>query len=297
MVDASPRAAVVLTHNSAPVIQRCLDAIKHAAPDWQLVVADNASSDETLSMVRQGSPDAQIIAHEANLGYSGGYNETLATLADLGVRHAALINPDVVVNPGALDVLSSALYKTPDAIIAAPTIFTADNTTVESAGGCMDWRTGRPKYRKAPGQAPIEEVDVASGACMVLDVPSFDALGGFDEKYFLYWEEVEFCTRALKANRTVVHVPEATVAHDKGTSSSNATSPLTTYYYTRNGLLFQEQHGGEDAARLQDIFIANQRTYHLTNNSPELPQELAAVEHGISDYAHRRFGYRSPDSL
>jgi N-acetylglucosaminyl-diphospho-decaprenol L-rhamnosyltransferase len=291
MSVSAEKTAIVLTYNSASVISDCLNSLQEAAPSWPLLVVDNGSQDNTLELVESAYPAAEIMSNGSNLGYAAGYNRAIRAVAARGVTHAALINPDVMVGDGALDAMHDAFREMPAAAIAAPTIFTPAHK-VESAGGLFSKVTGRPEYTRYSVASGPRMVETASGACMVVDTERFGTLDGFDERYFLYWEETDLCMRALNAKYDIAHVPGAAATHVKGTSSAGVMPSERAYYYVRGGLLFLDKHSGWRSEQHRKSFMQLQRQYHQKSNASNITETLAAIDRAEQDFAAGRFGRR-----
>ncbi len=222
-------AIVVVTYNS----QACVGALLESLVDCgagSVVVVDNGSSDATVQVV-EGFAGVQLI-RSTNVGYSGGINR--------GVREVPaadaylILNPDLVVRPGIVAVLVAALVD-PEVGVVAPLVLDSDGRRQDSlrrepslprALG-LSW-TGIPllsEYVTGDGDyVAAHDADWALGAAVMFSRVCYEAIGGWDESYFLYSEETDFCLRARDAGWVTRLVPEAVVVHDEGGSGrSDAT--------------------------------------------------------------------------
>lgn len=198
----------------------------------ELIVVDNASSDGSSDGL-DSDPTVRVLRTGANLGYGAGANRGIAaTTAEL----VLVSNPDVSVHPGALDALAAAFAADATLAIAGPCILGADGprypsarrfpSTVVGAGHVLlgllaPGNRFTRRYRMADLDPTSEaNVDWVSGACFMARHRALDELGGFDESYFMYFEDVDLCWRAHRAGWTVAYVPAAVVTHAQGTSTA-----------------------------------------------------------------------------
>ena len=211
-----PLAVVLVTHNSGGHVGQTLGALAaQTRPGDELVVVDNASTDHTAEAVRSVMPDAMVIEHSRNLGFAAGANAgAAATTAPL----LLLLNPDAVPRPGCLDVLRAAAGAHPDWAAWQPLVTMDRGERVNTSGGVvhflgMGWagQCGEPLAAAPTGPA---EVGFASGAALVVRRPDWEAAGGFDERYFMYGEDLDLGLRLWLSGRGVGVVPAARVEHD-----------------------------------------------------------------------------------
>jgi len=222
-------AVVIVTHNSAHVVPALLDSLPGALGDCraEVVVVDNASTDDTVEQLERRG-DCRVV-RSANVGYAAGINR--------GVREAApaeailVLNPDVRLSTGCVPNLVAGLRR-PGTGIVAPQVRSADGgldftlrrePTVRRALG-LNW-TKSPMFAEHMGK-PEEylhprTVDWAVGAVLLLSRACFDAVGGWDESYFLYSEETDFCLRARDLGYQTRYQPDATAVHIGGQSGQN----------------------------------------------------------------------------
>jgi N-acetylglucosaminyl-diphospho-decaprenol L-rhamnosyltransferase len=232
-----PRAsAVIVLYNSAAAIAACLRSLEAGVrAGWLEVIAvDNASPDESAAIVARDFPWATLVKVSRNLGFAGGVNQ--------GLRAArgecfALLNPDVVVPPGTLVHLLDYLRDHPAVGVVGPKIVrpsgrfeasasyrpTFRNEIVESLGLFV---LGRwiPAWRSRgvlePPAAPLA-VDVVSGCCLVFPRSTLDRVGEFDEAFFMYVEDVDWCVRVREAGLEVHYVPTCSVVHERSHGGAN----------------------------------------------------------------------------
>jgi N-acetylglucosaminyl-diphospho-decaprenol L-rhamnosyltransferase len=225
-------AAVVVNHDAGAVLVECVASLRGEGID-EVVVVDNASTDGSTGAVQTADPDVRVVHTGANLGYGAGANRGVAAT---GAELVLVSNPDVVVHPGAVETLAVALASDPALAVVGPCIMEADGTRypsarrfpslVDAAGhavlaGVAPENRFTRRYRMSDLQPDaVAEVDWVSGACFLARRRALEELGGFDEDYFMYAEDVDLCWRARRAGWGVAYVPAAVVTHRRGVSTA-----------------------------------------------------------------------------
>ncbi|GJE43052.1 glycosyltransferase family 2 protein [Methylobacterium soli] len=205
--------AVVVAHDSAGALPACLAAL--AAEHVPALVVDNASRDG--SAVLAEAAGAAVVRNARNEGY-GRANNIGVRAAERAV-HVLILNPDVVLQPGAVDALLAAAEAYPDAGLYAPRIVEPDGRYFYQARSYLAPYLPNPKGRLAPPSgdacAPF-----LSGACLMVRRDRFLERGGFDEEIFLFYEDDDLCRRFADAGHALVHVHGAVALHGRGRSSA-----------------------------------------------------------------------------
>ncbi len=223
-------AAVVVSYNVRELLQRCLDSLR-ADGLGRVVVVDNASADDTVEAMR-ARPDIDLVALERNVGFAGGANRGVART---DTPYVAIVNPDEVVEPGCTATLVAALEDDPGLAVVGPRITTPDGRTYPSARTFPDlvvaaghaffylvWPSNpfSRRYRMVDwDHASAREVDWVAATHIVVRRSAWEQVGGFDDGYFMYMEDVDLCWRLRRAGWKVGYEPGATVVHDIGRST------------------------------------------------------------------------------
>lgn len=209
-----------MTFQSADSIGEILDAIRaEVEPGDSVVVVDNASEDGTADVVAAKHPEAVLVRSGENLGFAAGAN---LGAASTGGELLLFLNPDVVPEPGALTTLRQAAgrWDVCQGLVTYP-----DGVTINTAGGELHfsglaWAGGCE--RPASEAGPEREIGFASGACLLIRRDLWQRLGGFEESFFMYCEDVDLSLRARLAGARIGVVPSARFRHAyefaKGTS-------------------------------------------------------------------------------
>jgi N-acetylglucosaminyl-diphospho-decaprenol L-rhamnosyltransferase len=224
---------VIVNYESGPALLRSAASWLAEGPS-RVVVVDNGSSDGSVAGVQRALPAVEIVRPGRNLGYGAAANRGVAA------THSPLIvvsNPDLEAHPGALGSLIAALDADPGCALAGPLIRTASGdrypsarrfpSMVDAAGHALlgifapDNRFTRAYQRSGPDEETTgtATVDWVSGACFVVRRDAFEAIGGFDEAYFMYAEDVDLCWRLGRAGWRVAYATAAEVTHAQGVST------------------------------------------------------------------------------
>lgn len=227
-------AAVVVNYNARAYLLDCVRSLRDAGVD-NVVVADNASTDASVAELVAAEPWVRIVETGGNFGYGGGVNRGVAVLAPDEADVLLVCNADVVVDPGAAKALVAALEEDPELGIVGPRIDNSDGTLypsarivpnpIDAAGHAFlglvkpDNRFTR-RYRLLDwDHATPRRVDWVSGACFAIRRDVFDRLGGFNEDYYMYLEDIDLCHRAGRLGVGVGYDPAAHVMHVGGVST------------------------------------------------------------------------------
>lgn len=237
-------AIVILNWNGEVLLERFLPSVVKFSEGADIYVADNASTDGSVSFLRKHFPEIHIIQNETNGGFAKGYNDALQHVnADV----FCLLNSDVEVTKGWLNPIIEGFNTLTDAAIIQPKILDLlkkDHFEYAGAGGGFIDQLGYPFCRgrifqtleKDNGQYDdVKEIFWATGACMFVKRDVFWQLGGFDADYFAHQEEVDFCWRAKNQGFKVYYIGMSKVFHLGGSTLSNM-NPKKTYLNFRNSL-------------------------------------------------------------
>ena len=240
-------AVVILNWNGKHFLEKYLSVVEaHSRIDGvSVVVADNASTDDSLPYLRQHHPDVRIVTLDKNYGFAEGYN---LALKQIDAEYYILLNSDVEVTKDWLQPMFELMQQHPETAACMPKILSAEDRTrfeyAGAAGGFMDkygyaFCRGRlfDTVEEDRGQYNAEsEIFWASGACCMIRASVFHAFGGFDDFFFAHMEEIDLCWRLKNAGYTIRYTPESTVYHVGGGTLPQK-SPFKTYLNYRNNLL------------------------------------------------------------
>lgn len=246
-------AVVILNWNGAKMMRRFLPyVVQHTMKEAEVWVVDNASTDDSLELLRTSFPTVKTLAFQKNWGYAYGYNKAIDTI---DADYFVLLNSDVECSPGWLEPLVRCLDDNPDVVAVQPKLLQAymdtpaENITESTfeyagaAGGFVD-KFGYPYCRgrlfdvveKDHGQYDSAiDIHWATGACLVVRAEEYKKAGGLDGRFFAHCEEIDLCWRLRIAGWRIMCVPESRVYHLGGGTLPQG-NPRKTYLNFRNNL-------------------------------------------------------------
>ena len=233
---------VILTWNNYEDTKECLESLgKITYPNYEIIVVDNGSTDGSIDKLEKEFSWVKFVKNESNKGYTGGNNIGIKYALKKGSDYILILNNDTVVGKDFLEPLLETAQSDPDIGIVGGKITCYDDPSrIESVWNDHGWGVGAIKIGEGEidlGQYNKErQVQGINGAMMLIKASVFLTVGFFDESYFLYVDETEFCYR-VKNKFKIVYEPRSVVLH-KGSKSSGRESPVSLYYSRRNILRF-----------------------------------------------------------
>lgn len=241
-----PVGIIILNWNGAALLRRYLPSVVAANSNdiADVVVVDNGSTDESLSVLKQEFPDVRTLCFDKNYGYAEGYNRAIR---ELGYRYSVLLNSDVAATSEWIRPLYEYMEEHPEVAACQPKILSdADHTKFEYAGasgGFID-KHGYPFCRGRifdtvetdNGQYnDITDIFWATGAALTVRTEEYLAAGGLDKDFFAHMEEIDLCWRLHQRGQAIRVIPQSVVFH-LGGGSLPASNPKKTYLNFRNNL-------------------------------------------------------------
>jgi GT2 family glycosyltransferase len=266
----APAASVlIVSYRAYAELTACLESLQRfiSDDDVEVIVVDHSSEPGAARALRERFPSVTLIEEPHNPGFAAGVNRAARSARG---RYLLLLNPDCVVNEDVVLPLATWLDEHPSVGALGTLVREPDGSVQASArrfpnvtagfAGRTTWLTrvwpGNPWTRhnlQARASRDPTEVDWVSGACMTVRREAFDAVGGMDEQFFLYWEDADFCYRLKRAGWSTVYYPAVEVTHFTGRSSAQArTASLVAFH--RSAYRYFRKHAGR-AARLASPFV------------------------------------------
>ncbi|MFO7916268.1 MAG: glycosyltransferase [Candidatus Krumholzibacteriales bacterium] len=220
---------IIVTHNSEEVIGKCLSSLQRHEParSFETIVVDNASTDGTVKLVEDNFPRVKLLANDLNKGYSRGINQGMSAS---GGEMILILNPDIIVREGSIDTLIDFMEEHPEAGISGSRLLNLDGSLQYS---CRSFYTIRALILKRTflgrlfprakslrehlladyDHQTVREVDWIIGACMMVRRSAVENTGMMDERFFLYFEDVDWCYRMKQNGWKVFYVPDSVMTH------------------------------------------------------------------------------------
>lgn len=235
---------IILNWNRREDTLECLRSLSVVAyPRFEAVVVDNGSADGSQKMIREEFPNVTLLETGHNVGFAAGNNLGIQHALKNGAEYIMLLNNDTVVARDCLEKLIEASRSHENYSIFGPKILFYDRPElIWSAGSKIDWRRGNCMQigygEDDNGQYDTpNEVNAFSGCAIMFRREVAERIGLLDPRFFLYYEETDWCARAKEAGFRMLYVPEAKVYH-KVSATMGRNSAEMIYYFVRNRLLF-----------------------------------------------------------
>ena len=253
----------IVTLNASKYLHHCLTLLEQSqgAEVEQIIVVDNRSNDNTVKMIHEKHSSVTLIQNNRNEGYTIPMNRAMK---EADGEYLLILNPDAFVKPKAVAALANFLDLHPEVGIAGPKVLNVDGTFQKSCrrGVARPWNvisyfTGLaarfPDNSKYTGyhlshldENILNEVDGVSGSCMMIRRNLIDKIDCFDERFFAYQEDSDYCFRAKAAGWKIYYVPEAEVIHDAGRGGSAAYKYRSLFEWHRSYYLLYKKHFSAD---------------------------------------------------
>jgi hypothetical protein len=221
-------SASIVTYNNSNEIEGVLSSFHTSSyrPSIEVFIVDNNSSDDTLQRVRQSFPDYKILSLSSNLGYGAGHNQAIKVVES---EYHVIVNPDITFAEGIIDKLVSFMEVNPDIVLCSPKILNIDGTVQHLPkrkpslkyllGGFLEnkgsiFKQWRQEFTLANVKINIPiEIDFCSGCFMFFRTEALKKCGGFDDRYFMYFEDADLTREIQKFGKTVYN-PDIEVVHE-----------------------------------------------------------------------------------
>jgi GT2 family glycosyltransferase len=246
---------IIVNWNTARLLVNCLDTIVANPPasPFECWVVDNASTDESLRIVRDRFPQVHLVENRENVGFARANNQAIQRCTS---KYILLLNPDTLVMPGALQNLVDFLDKDPEVGAVGAKILNSDRSLQISSHPRPTlsrelWRLFHLDRLSPYAEYPLskweikqaQEVDLLMGACLLLRKEVLDQVGFLDEEYFMYSEEIDLCYRIQRAGWRLFWVPQAEVVHFGGQSTQQVPTEMFLNLYHSKIKYFRKNDG------------------------------------------------------
>ena len=253
----------IVNTNNRTLLEQCLESIYRTTQKirFEIFVVDNCSTDGSAEMVRTRFPDVQLIQNDHNLGYPASHNRALPRCTG---RYVLVFNEDMIVQPDAFDRMVAFMDAHPDAGMLGGRLLNPDGSLQPS---CWPFPSLRSRFFRAlyldkllPRSSlvgayylgswaydSVREVDVVAGCCVLVRREVLDQVGLMDERFFIYFEETDWCYRTKNHGWKIYFSPDAEMIHYGGQTTSRQSAKMATIY-SQSLLKYFQKHYGQVAA-------------------------------------------------
>lgn len=292
-----PRVAILtVTTNAAGHLNAYFDALERLTyPNRSLWVVDNASTDGSADLARQRQLGATVLVNDSNRGFTGACNRGLeAILADSAADYVLFLNDDTEARPGFLEPLVA--LAGPKTMVAPATLLRDSPGMLDDSAGDFDWWRGTWKTKTLGLPATVagsypHAVEVANLSCLLVPVAAFHEVGLLDDRFFVYYDDTDFCRRARNRGYRIILEPASQVEHRKGATLGGQLSPFGCYYLTRNRPYLIWKHGGPARFAVFSAYFLGTRAARMALWAKAGRWDLVrATLAGLRDFGLRRMG-------
>lgn len=215
--------AILLNWNNSADTLACLNALRtDRYPQLEIVLVDNGSTDGSVVQLQQAAPELPIIRSPINRGFAGGVNQGLQYAAARNADYALLLNSDIALDPAMITHLVDAAQKDPQAGVLGPKVYHDQGARVFSLVGFQLRRSGIRIigwHVVDQGQFDQTRIDAIAGCAMLISRTALRQVGLFDQRFFFYFEDIDYCLRVADAGLHIQVVPSAILEHELGGST------------------------------------------------------------------------------
>jgi len=254
-------SVILVNFNGRESIGRCLDSLEKNSPEIkkEIIVVDNHSTDGSVEFLQKEYPNIHLLRNSKNLGFSKANNQGLK--ASRG-HYCLMINPDTLVYSDSIKKLLAEIESSPDIGGIGPALLNDKNNYQVSFGGNINFfseaakkvflnRFYRHRIKKKPRKRDVEWL---SGACFLFRRELLESVGMFDEKFFLYFEDIDLCKRVREKGLRLVYFPSAEVFHEGG-ASTQPRKLDSRFHYRKSQLYFYRKYSSSLSFLLLKVFL------------------------------------------
>lgn len=299
---------VIINWNQPELTLACLESLSELDyPNFRIVLVDNGSTDNSVALIRQAYPNVILIETGENLGYSAGNNVGIRYAMEHEAEYVFLLNNDTVIDKNMLSRMVAIGEADSNTGMIGPTIYYFDPPDMLwSAVNSIDWVRGQiirhglnETWPQATDDTPPQQVDYVDSCAILVKREVIEKIGLLDEAFFINFDDADWNIRARQIGFEIIHVPAARVWH-KVSAAMGQASPATTYYMTRNSLLFFWKHN-RGIIRLEAamyIFVRTIRSvlaWTFKRKYRDLRRKRDANLYALRDAIFGRFGPMGSD--
>jgi hypothetical protein len=289
---------VILQYNNSQDTVRCLESLKELSwHDFEAIIVENASDIQHLNNMRlfvesqkkTGEKRFRLISNKSNLGYAAGNNTGIKYALERGADYVLILNPDTVVEKRFLEKLIDTAQRSSKTGIVGPAVNEGNGMIY---CGKVKWLKSELEHSALKPRSYILKSNFyIPGVAMLVNKKVFKKIGFFDERYFLYFEDVDFCVRAQKTGFKLAVAPGAVIHHRPSSSTSKLGAAFLLYYHYRNAHLFNVKNAPTWAKILLPFWsgwiIIKQTAKILLGVNVQVSK---AILRGVLDFYRGRFG-------
>lgn len=293
-------AIILVNYNGEKYNAACIDSLlrQQKTYEMKIIVVDNASRDDSMQIIEKrfgGDARIETIFLDDNYGFSYANNVGIRRAMEWEADYVLLLNNDTEVEENLFSELLACADRHPNSMIAPKICYSDHRNVIWSAGGAVSLVIRKVRHigldQEDTGQFDQErQIGFATGCCLLLPREVIERAGFLDERFFLYYEDTEYCFRLREMGIEIWYCPQARLYHKVGAGSGGADSPLCAYYIARNWLLCNREHLGARYPIFALYYALNRTVCCLLWLFRGKKELVRATCRGIADYQSKHFG-------
>jgi len=284
---------IIVNHNNRLHLEDCLSSLQEGATpmDCALLVVDNNSSDGSQDLIRRRFPEIELISNGENLGFARANNQAIEQSR---THFYIFLNPDTHVSTGALSMMLQEVKIHPTVDAVGPALLKGENRYQISFGRSVSFGSQVIQkcflnpyyYLRLKRGLDKKEVGWLSGACLLVRREALERVGLFDEKFFLYFEDIDLCMRIRRSGQRLIYLPTARVFH-KGGASTSLDKISSRFEYRKSQLYFYRKHNSRISLQLLRLYLALNYSLLFLFGKKSQKEEYRKFFGLIKNHAHK----------
>jgi GT2 family glycosyltransferase len=283
---------IIINYQGLQHTIQCIESIRttQSGAQWEIIVVDNGSSDGSVEAIKAKYPAIKVLAQQQNLGFGKANN--IGARESTG-KYLFFVNNDTIFKEDIVTPLSRFLEENSTYGAVSPLLLNADGSYQHSTGYFPSLKNERRtqkdtnEIKSIPENRIPQEVDWVSFAAVMIPRLAFEQIGGFDERYFMYFEDADVCLRLKKAGWNTVYFPKSALVHLGGASWLPAQTSRIRYEYRRSQLLFYALHRSISEQILVRLYLVCKYVFVALRTSGEDRQGAITIIRLAMTYANR----------
>lgn len=292
-------SVILVNYNGAKYNKECIDSlIATNYKNLDIIVVDNASTDNSISLLREIYEDKiELVLCKDNNGFSVANNIGMDIAIKNNSDYIMLLNNDTIVEENLFEELIKCSDRNNNSIICPKINYYDKKNYIWSAGGYINWNKGNAEHfgiNKIDKKEFNKEknIEFGTGCCMFIPRRILMDIGEMDKSYFLYFEDADYCMKAINKGYKIIYLPTTTVYHKVSSSTGGDETPLFIYYITRNRLIFNKKFNKNSPLIYLTYFYFTRAIRILKWVVEKRYDLIQATIHAINDFYKGKYGKR-----
>lgn len=261
-------AVIIVNYNGIKYNKECINSILNSDYNFiDIIIVDNGSTDNSIEDLKKNYKDEIIIfENRENRGFADATNVGMNYALEKQYKYVLWLNNDTIIEKNMISNLVKCSIDNGKCVVSPKIMYFDHKDIIWSAGGEIDWLKGQTiQYgykEKDIGQYDYQKkIEFASGCCVLIPIEVIKNIGLMEEKYFLYYEDTDYCAKMINKNITIMYEPNAKMYHKVSATTGGELSKLYVYYMTRSRLYFNNKYNKKNLIASIYIYISCLKKY------------------------------------